>query len=448
MTIGYFIGEGDKTTCGGKVLDGDNSVNMYGIAHAREGDRVSCGKDGNTYIIVGGISYFTSNGRLVAGTLDSYSNCPCKAELVPSIFTATYHSEVSPALQAIRAAAHPNNAFTAKHQLTEPKPAAPFTPATQSHFAKTFARAFAITNSETGQPLANRKFVAAVDGREMPGVTDAGGLAHTQACSVDSVISLHVPFKSPMRTLTEMSESALMTGSTFKTTVKAQEVKPGQLLAPIAITVNDRAATREAIIRKVRALGHQFVERSEWGAHKSKGPLDDDWDYSMIALHHAGRSYGCGSGAEQMLRTQSGHQGEKFDDISYHFGIDCSGTVYEGRDIRFKGSSVLKYNTGVIGVVLLNNLTTAEEGNDIVAYWRESLETLGVNTTNRTPAPQANATVNLITALKSVFFISRFGGHREYPNQRAEGKVCPGNVGMELAQSIRRKTQLLPPPTS
>lgn len=352
MDIGYFIGEGDKTTCGGKVLDGDNSVNMYGLAHAREGDRVSCGKDGNTYKIVGGVSYITSHGRLVAGTLDSYSNCPCKAELVPSIFTATYHNEISPALRAIRAAARPDNAFITKHQLTEPN------------------------------------------------------------------------------------------------TVKAQEVKTGQPVLPIAITVNDRAATREAIIRKVRSLGHQFVERSEWGAQESKGPLSDDWDYSMIALHHAGRSYACGNGAQQMLRTQAGHQSRWFDDIGYHFGIDCSGVIYEGRDIRFKGSSVELYNTGVIGVVLLNNLTVAKEGDDLVAYWRESLESYGMNTTHQIPAAQVDATVNLITALKSVFVINRFGGHREFPNQNGEGKICPGNIGMELVKKIRIRTQLLAPPTS
>ncbi|MNC73105.1 hypothetical protein D3C75_1242500 [compost metagenome] len=51
MNEGYFIGQGDKTTCGGKVLDGDGKVNMFGLQHAREGDRVSCGKDGNTYQI-------------------------------------------------------------------------------------------------------------------------------------------------------------------------------------------------------------------------------------------------------------------------------------------------------------------------------------------------------------------------------------------------------------
>ncbi|MGL6092578.1 MAG: PAAR domain-containing protein, partial [Pseudomonas paracarnis] len=92
MSVGYFIGLGDKTTCGGKVLDGDSRINLYGLLHAREGDRVSCGKDGKTYKIVGGIYYMNSHGKLMAGTLDSHSDCPCKARLIPSVFTATYES--------------------------------------------------------------------------------------------------------------------------------------------------------------------------------------------------------------------------------------------------------------------------------------------------------------------------------------------------------------------
>lgn len=233
---------------------------------------------------------------------------------------------------------------------------------------------------------------------------------------------------------------------TFETTAKAQEVKPGQPIQPISITVNDRAATREALIRKVRELGCQFVERSEWGAVKGHA-MASDWDYSMIALHHAGRSYSCGAGAEQMRNTQE-EQIDKFDDFSYHFGISCDGVIYEGRDIRLKGSHVRQYNTGVIGIVLLNNLSTAEEGGDIVAWGRQGMEYLGVNTTNTIPGPQIDSVLTLISALKNVFVIKNFGGHREYPNQLSEGKICPGNVGMELVRNIRAKTQLLPPPTS
>jgi uncharacterized Zn-binding protein involved in type VI secretion len=114
MSEGHFIGLHDKTTCGGKVLDGHTGIMMFGIAHAREGDRVSCGKDGKTYNIVGGISYMISHGKAIAGTLDSYSNCPCKARLIPSVFGATYESANS-APPAGRAAEEPTSNIATLH---------------------------------------------------------------------------------------------------------------------------------------------------------------------------------------------------------------------------------------------------------------------------------------------------------------------------------------------
>ncbi|WP_332766150.1 N-acetylmuramoyl-L-alanine amidase [Pseudomonas koreensis] len=232
----------------------------------------------------------------------------------------------------------------------------------------------------------------------------------------------------------------------FATQATAQEIKPGEFMCPIPITVNDRAATREAIIKKVRSLNTTFVERSSWGALKGKPDMVMDWDYTMIALHHAGRSHSCTPGAEQMQEIQKGHLSQKYDDIGYHFGIDCTGQVYEGRDIRLQGSSVLKFNTGLIGIVLLENLTTAEEGGDWVSKGRVALDSLGYSTTNVIPAAQITALMHLIDALKSVFVIKHFGGHREYPGQASEGKICPGNIGMELVRNLRAKTQLLPPP--
>lgn len=93
MAVGYFIRLGDKTTCGGSVVEADSRVMMFGIAHAREGDRVSCGKDGQVYRILGGVPFIDSHGRFVAGTLHSISGCPCRARLLPSLFTASYGSD-------------------------------------------------------------------------------------------------------------------------------------------------------------------------------------------------------------------------------------------------------------------------------------------------------------------------------------------------------------------
>jgi uncharacterized Zn-binding protein involved in type VI secretion len=86
--------------------------------------------------------------------------------------------------------------------------AAPFQAPVPLQFAKTFAQAFAITDSETSQPLASRDFVATVDGKKVFGVTDASGLAHVEAPSESSVISIHVLFRSPARALGEFKEGA------------------------------------------------------------------------------------------------------------------------------------------------------------------------------------------------------------------------------------------------
>ncbi|WP_414703733.1 PAAR domain-containing protein [Pseudomonas sp. TCU-HL1] len=128
---------------------------MFGIAHSRVGDRVTCGKDGKTYQIIGGVSYIRSHGRLVAGPLDSISSCPCKARLIPSMFEATYSSESSKP-QPQREATAPLTADSINTPSSSPRSVAP-------DFAKTFAQTLAITDSETGQPLANREFIAVVE---------------------------------------------------------------------------------------------------------------------------------------------------------------------------------------------------------------------------------------------------------------------------------------------
>jgi uncharacterized Zn-binding protein involved in type VI secretion len=124
MATGYFIGLGDKTRCGGKVLDADTSMMMFGFARAREGDRVSCGEDGETYQIIGGVPNMRSNGRLVAGTLDSISSCPCRAELIASNTAATYQSS-NGAVSTPHAAAAVAPSQPAAQKLTETPPANP-----------------------------------------------------------------------------------------------------------------------------------------------------------------------------------------------------------------------------------------------------------------------------------------------------------------------------------
>lgn len=85
MAIGYFLRVGDKTTCGGQILTGDNTMQWYGAAGAREGDSVSCGKHPGLYYILGGVNSFWLEDRKHAGTLESFSSCPCNARFIHSI---------------------------------------------------------------------------------------------------------------------------------------------------------------------------------------------------------------------------------------------------------------------------------------------------------------------------------------------------------------------------
>lgn len=111
MAIGYFIRQGDKTTCGGVVLEGDPTFHLGGQPLARQGDRVMCGKDGKMYPILGGVQSFIS-GSYAAGTLDSVSGCLCKSQLLPSQFDASYQAESGGAKATKRSAPAPVVAMT------------------------------------------------------------------------------------------------------------------------------------------------------------------------------------------------------------------------------------------------------------------------------------------------------------------------------------------------
>jgi hypothetical protein len=217
----------------------------------------------------------------------------------------------------------------------------------------------------------------------------------------------------------------------------------------ISISVNDRAATRQAIINRIRRSGMNFISRSDWAAHKNRpAHMKMDWNYTKIAIHHAGRSFTCGPGALQLQDIQEMQMGRKpdsLDDIGYHYALDCFGNVFEGRDIRFRGENVHNFNTGLIGIVLLENLTMPEEGRDIVTGFRTFIAKMGGGRVPAVPQAQHRAVSRLVDVLCDFFHIHTLGGHREFPGQLGEGKVCPGHVGLALANELRQSKGLNAP---
>lgn len=167
--------------------------------------------------------------------------------------------------------------------------------------------------------------------------------------------------------------------------------------------------------------------------------MEHDWNYTMIAIHMAGRSYQCGPRALQMQQVQEMHQDKKqWSDIGYHYGVDCQGVISEGRDIRFKGSHLYKFNTGAIGIVLLENMSDGDESPGTTGKLLNFMNSMGLQKGMGPPAPQLRALRNLICALREYFEIEVLGGHREFPRQESnEARLCPGRHGMSLVEDLR-----------
>lgn len=106
---GYFIRLGDKTSCGGTVLSGQESFKAEGTPLAIEGDKCTCGQHPGLFSIAGGIPGISHGGRHVAGTHHSVSTCPCHAMLLTSNQHMSYCYETvdDDALQHAQAAKRP-----------------------------------------------------------------------------------------------------------------------------------------------------------------------------------------------------------------------------------------------------------------------------------------------------------------------------------------------------
>ena len=90
---GNYLFRGDKTVCGGRILEGCTDHQFFGKDMACEGHQVTCGKHPGLYRICGGLNNDDIHGKRIAGTLHSYSSCPCKSKFVPSNLVDDYELE-------------------------------------------------------------------------------------------------------------------------------------------------------------------------------------------------------------------------------------------------------------------------------------------------------------------------------------------------------------------
>ncbi len=199
-----------------------------------------------------------------------------------------------------------------------------------------------------------------------------------------------------------------------------------------------------------RLLNSSYIRREAWGANEPLTNSDRSFEpyclvakntgldtqdrqaipelskiYFGIAIHHSGNN-----GIDTMTKVQDEHVNgkNKFADVGYHFGIDLSGKVYEGRFIGVKGSHLTKYNTGVIGIVFLA---------DFDHQWWDS--------DNDMTHAALVSVITLIKALKEQFpNINVLGGHKEFKNNVGE-RSCPGEYGLDFVKALRTELKIKSP---
>ena len=205
----------------------------------------------------------------------------------------------------------------------------------------------------------------------------------------------------------------------------------------VAQVLDGRAAIMNELL-----TDNDIIKRKDWHAKPSKNNLVYDWDYDSIVLHHAGNSYQC---SNHVADIQSEHL-KAFDDIGYHYAINCNGVIFEGRPLIFKGSHVDKGNTKKIGIVMIGDFSIRGESDFKLFDPSSWVDQIDFDQVDEVPAAMHNSLISLIKYILTIFStIKSLGGHREYAKILGDDRSCPGQYGIEEVNILRSQFSLSAP---
>jgi hypothetical protein len=259
--------------------------------------------------------------------------------------------------------------------------------------------------------------------------------------------------------MSDTSNEGIKTG-TFDTWAKTEPKQSANVKA-VPIKVDNRAATRQAIIVDLRKKGFTFKTRSDWRAKEVAVSPQSDWNYKSVALHHAGNSFSCAADGSDQLRKAEATDIDSFGQISYHYAIDCQGIIYEALDIRYKGAHIEGGNSGVIGVVFLADLSIHGEAKKYgpgagnvakkrglfsgIKEWIGEQRDLHDTSNDQGTELHHKAASALLHTLKHYFPIETLGGHREFAKTKGTSRACPGAWGLVIVDILQQELCLLAP---
>ncbi|MFA9479123.1 peptidoglycan recognition family protein [Phycisphaerales bacterium AB-hyl4] len=166
------------------------------------------------------------------------------------------------------------------------------------------------------------------------------------------------------------------------------------------------------------ADGLNAVARSRWA---SAGPVTSRVNpmngVSRITVHHEGWTSfwdnGEASTAERIERIRNVHVRDRgWGDIGYHYIIDRSGRIWQGRAIGYQGAHVGGANENNLGIMLLGNFDQQ--------------------------SPTDVQLDRLVSSLRSLMRTHNVANHRVYTHQELSPSACPGRNLQPRMVSLRR----------
>ena len=166
--------------------------------------------------------------------------------------------------------------------------------------------------------------------------------------------------------------------------------------------------------------------RQQWHAEAAtRSNLEPMGRPSRLTIHHSAmyfRDTRPASCAAQILMIQREHMNNRgYADIGYHYLIDPSGRIWQGRDLRWQGAHASgDNNIRNIGICLLGNFVRGRSGQ----------------------GPTAAQTASMRQLVGSLMQRYEFGGDAIYCHSDFKATECPGPllepVVAQLARDLRR----------
>jgi hypothetical protein len=201
--------------------------------------------------------------------------------------------------------------------------------------------------------------------------------------------------------------------TTVASTTTAVEVTP----TSVTTTPTTTLPKREVVTIEVRS-------RESWGANEPDADLPDH-TVETITVHDTARPHDDTPMEEKLQGWQNYHQSIGFGDIAYHMVIGADGTIYQGREYDYVGSTRTSYDpTGHFLPSLdgmFDELWDSPNDDDDEPDGADELS-----------AEQLGSFLDLLAWASVEFGIdpAEIAGHRDYA-----ATACPGTVVHEMLQS-------------